>query len=73
MLGGATSVLLTKGRVSWQYVCARMLEEYETSNSSGPSMEKGDLSKQAHSAEVSQRKRKIKSYYCKKLDHIRKD
>ncbi len=73
MFGGAISALLTKDRVSWQQACARMLVEYESSKPSDPGIGKEDKSEQANSAKASQRKRKAKCYYCKKLGHIKKD
>ncbi len=57
MFGGAISALLTKDSVSWQQLCSRMLEEYESSKSSDPGMGKEDQSEQVHSPSVPERKR----------------
>ncbi len=55
MFGGAISALLTKDKVSWQQICATMLEEYKSSKSSDPGMGNENQSKRSHSANMSER------------------
>ena len=71
--GGAISAMLTRENVSWQQVCARMLEEHKSGEKIGTDNDKEGQSEQANSANAQKGKRKVKCYYCDKVGHVVRD